>query len=81
MIKNDTMIYVKTTETCNLNCYHCFTNGINGAKIYFNPDAVAKWCNELKELHPTMTTHFEYHGGEPYLENVYNIMKIYKIIL
>ena len=40
MLKNDIMVYVKTTETCNLNCDHCFTSGTRGAKIYFNPDKV-----------------------------------------
>ena len=34
----DLMIYLKTTETCNLNCAHCFTSGVNGRKIYFNTD-------------------------------------------
>ena len=79
MIKNDTLIYVKTTETCNLNCNHCFTNGINGAKIFFNPDAVAKWCNELKDLVPEMTTHFEYHGGEPFLAPVDDMWRFYEL--
>jgi MoaA/NifB/PqqE/SkfB family radical SAM enzyme len=31
------MFYLKTTETCQLNCKHCFTSGINGKKIYFDP--------------------------------------------
>jgi transcription elongation factor len=30
------MFYLKTTETCQLNCKHCFTSGINGKKIYFD---------------------------------------------
>ena len=29
----DFVVYLKTTETCQLNCKHCFTNGINGRKI------------------------------------------------
>jgi uncharacterized radical SAM superfamily Fe-S cluster-containing enzyme len=52
MIKNDLLFYIKTTETCNLNCAHCFTNGKNGRKIYFDPTRVASWLNKLKELRP-----------------------------
>ena len=40
---NDLMFYIKTTETCNLNCDHCFTNGKNGRKIYFHPESIADW--------------------------------------
>ena len=72
------MIYVKTTETCQLNCKHCFTNGINGAKIYFNPHKTADW---VKRLHSEAykendTMHFEFHGGEPFLAPVSH-MKIF----
>jgi len=27
MLLDDLMFYIKTTETCNLNCAHCFTSG------------------------------------------------------
>lgn len=73
------MIYVKTTETCQLNCKHCFTNGINGAKIYFNPEKTADW---VKRLHSEVykendTMHFEFHGGEPFLAPVSDMLKFY----
>ena len=73
------MIYVKTTETCQLNCKHCFTNGINGAKIYFNPEKTADW---VKRLHSEVykendTIHFEFHGGEPFLAPVSDMLKFY----
>ena len=32
------MIYLKTTETCQLDCSHCFTSGSLGRKIYFDVD-------------------------------------------
>lgn len=63
--QNNISVYVKTTETCNLNCSHCFTNGINGAKIYFDPVATANWVNQLND--GKRNCHFEYHGGEPML--------------
>ena len=74
------MIYVKTTETCQLNCKHCFTNGINGAKIYFNPHKTANW---VKRLHSEAykendTMHFEFHGGEPFLAPVSHMRIFYE---
>lgn len=66
----DLMIYVKTTETCQLNCKHCFTNGINGRKIYFNPSQTAAWVKKLKTAYPKAEMHYEFHGGEPFLAPV-----------
>jgi radical SAM protein with 4Fe4S-binding SPASM domain len=61
--------YLKTTETCNLNCSHCFTNGINGAKVYWNTNDIVDWLHRFKDYHPkdTDTAHCEFHGGEPFL--------------
>jgi radical SAM protein with 4Fe4S-binding SPASM domain len=63
------MFYLKTTETCNLNCSHCFTNGINGAKIYFDPTKVSDWVIKFhkEKFKPGDTIHYEFHGGEPFL--------------
>ena len=74
------MIYVKTTETCQLNCKHCFTNGINGAKIYFNPHKTADWVKRLhtEAYKPNDTMHFEFHGGEPFLAPISNMRKFYE---
>jgi uncharacterized protein len=74
------MIYVKTTETCQLNCKHCFTNGINGAKIYFNPHKTADWVKRLhtEAYKPNDTMHFEFHGGEPFLAPISHMRKFYE---
>jgi radical SAM protein with 4Fe4S-binding SPASM domain len=62
------MLYLKTTETCNLNCKHCFTNGINGPKIYWNHKKVINWLERFSEhTSPNDTVHCEFHGGEPFL--------------
>lgn len=62
------MLYLKTTETCNLNCRHCFTNGINGPKIYWNHRQVINWLDKFsKHVSPDDTVHCEFHGGEPFL--------------
>ena len=68
-------VYVKTTETCNLNCYHCFTSGTNGAKIYFDPVRTANWVNQLDRD----TIFYEFHGGEPMLASVESMMKFVEL--
>ena len=64
MLRDDLMFYIKTTETCNLNCSHCYTSGKNGRKLYFNPTHVSHWVNQFAS---NRTAHFEFHGGEPFL--------------
>lgn len=65
------MFYLKTTETCNLNCRHCFTNGINGPKIYWNKDKVKDWIHRfIQTTNKDDTIHCEFHGGEPFLVDV-----------
>lgn len=64
------MIYVKTTETCNLNCRHCFTNGSSGARIFWNPQKVLRWVTELAQTDKREHMHIEFHGGEPMLAEV-----------
>jgi len=60
-------VYLKTTETCQLNCKHCFTNGINGKKIYFDAQKTVKWMKKLRNFYKDSYIHFEFHGGEPFL--------------
>jgi len=65
------MFYLKTTETCNLNCRHCFTNGINGPKIYWDKDKVKNWIDRfIQTTNKDDTIHCEFHGGEPFLVDV-----------
>jgi radical SAM protein with 4Fe4S-binding SPASM domain len=65
---NQKTIYVKTTGTCNLNCQHCFTNGKNGDKTHFNPEATVAWIKDFMSRYPEDTHyHIEFHGGEPFL--------------
>lgn len=61
-------LYLKTTETCNLNCKHCFTNGTSGPKIFWNSRNVIRWIEKFSEhTSPEDTVHCEFHGGEPFL--------------
>jgi MoaA/NifB/PqqE/SkfB family radical SAM enzyme len=43
------IFYLKTTETCQLNCKHCFTNGINGKKIYFNHNKTVDFIKRFRQ--------------------------------
>jgi len=72
------MVYLKTTETCNLNCKHCFTNGTNGAKIYWDYVKVADWLKRLSAHSVTSShVHCEFHGGEPFLADVSTMQYVY----
>ncbi len=64
----DLIVYLKTTDTCQLNCDHCFTNGSNGKKGWFDVPQTIRFFRELHRVHP----HYEggnisFHGGEPML--------------
>lgn len=73
----DLMIYLKTTETCNLNCKHCFTSGINGAKIYWDHVKVTDWLKRLRSEVQSDHVHMEFHGGEPFLASVESMQYVY----
>lgn len=60
-------IYVKTTDTCNLNCSHCFTNGINGEKTNWDWKGTQQWISSYLKENNNHTLHIELHGGEPFL--------------
>jgi radical SAM protein with 4Fe4S-binding SPASM domain len=72
------MLYLKTTETCNLNCKHCFTSGINGPKIFWDKDKIVDWMHRFSSTLPsTDTIHCEFHGGEPFLVPVSDMQYVY----
>lgn len=74
----DLMIYIKTTETCQLNCDHCFTNGTNGRKIYFDPDRTIDWLKRLKAAAPSLTGgSIAFHGGEPMLAPIADLRRVW----
>lgn len=74
----DIVIYLKTTETCNLNCSHCFTNGTKGAKIYWDHVRTADWLKRLRQDMPDVNSvHCEFHGGEPFLADLSSMQYVY----
>lgn len=74
---NELLIYLKTTETCNLNCSHCFTNGSRGAKIYWDHVQVSDWLQRLSVNSPKPHVHLEFHGGEPFLADLSSMQYVY----
>lgn len=77
IISDFIQIYLKTTETCNLNCDHCFTNGRNGAKIFFDPDKSIKFLDSLFSLPRVKGGRILFHGGEPMLAPLKDMRKVY----
>jgi radical SAM protein with 4Fe4S-binding SPASM domain len=73
------VLYLKTTETCNLNCKHCFTNGVNGPKIYWDTAATIDWLHRFGEtaVKSEDTVHCEFHGGEPFLVHPKQMHQVY----
>lgn len=67
MLSSNIQVYLKTTETCNLNCSHCFTSGKNGARIYFNPQKSLEFFDKLFEKRGSDRCRILLHGGEPLL--------------
>jgi radical SAM protein with 4Fe4S-binding SPASM domain len=76
----DNLIYLKTTETCNLNCKHCFTSGTNGRKIYWDVDKVSDWLTRFHKKFPNNNIHFEFHGGEPFLADIQTMIHVHKVV-
>lgn len=74
----DLMVYLKTTETCQLNCDHCFTNGTNGRKIYFDPGRTIDWFHRMHEVSPHVQTgSIAFHGGEPMLAPIADMRRVW----
>jgi len=67
-MSNDLMVYLKTTDTCQLNCNHCFTNGSNGKKGFFDPKTTIDFFRRLRHLNVySGKGNISLHGGEPLL--------------
>lgn len=62
-------VYIKTTEACNLNCKHCFTGGNSPKREFLDIERTIDWVRRLFEEATNFNdhTHFELHGGEPFL--------------
>jgi len=59
----NTMIFVKTTEDCNLRCEHCYL-GMEKPKDIFDPYETARWLKKYQE-ETESEIQLCIHGGEP----------------
>lgn len=74
-------VYVKTTETCNLNCKHCFTGGDRPPRYFLDIAKTKDWISRFKDhIDENDDVHFELHGGEPFLAPVETLKEIVKSI-
>jgi radical SAM protein with 4Fe4S-binding SPASM domain len=81
MIFSDTVqIYLKTTETCNLNCDHCFTSGSKGKKIFFNVEKSLDFVDRLFAHKKFKYKRILFHGGEPMLAPIKDMKEFYASI-
>lgn len=63
-------VYVKPTDTCNLDCDHCFTSGSKGAKTAWDIPVTTDWLTDLIKKYNDEHIHIELHGGEPFLRPI-----------
>lgn len=74
-------IYLKTTETCNLDCPHCYTSGSKGRKVFWDVKKVKDWINRFIESLPKKESiHFEIHGGEPFISKTEDLLEVIQFI-
>ena len=75
----DLVVYLKTTETCQLNCKHCFTNGINGKKVYFDAQKTIDWFHSVYEVCDKFNSGaIIFHGGEPFLAPLEDMYRVWE---
>ena len=77
-MSNDLMVYLKTTDTCQLNCEHCFTSGTNGKKGWFNTEKTIDFFKRLHQYNPDYNRpNISFHGGEPMLAPTEMLFDVY----
>lgn len=62
-------IYIKTTESCNLHCQHCYINDFRKQKEFFDWEKTANWVERYLNFFriENKDVEFSFHGGEPFL--------------
>lgn len=60
-------VYIKTTNTCNLNCKHCYTGGKLPNMEVFDSESIYNFLYKLTKKVPIQKFEYSFHGGEPML--------------
>ena len=62
-------IYIKTTETCNLQCDHCYIGDNRKVQGFFSEDLTINWIKDYIGFSNIneRDIRFSFHGGEPLL--------------
>lgn len=71
-------IYIKTTESCQLHCRHCYIGDNRNKKQFFDEDATIEWLKNNIDL--TQKIRVSFHGGEPFLCPLPKIEKVCKFL-
>lgn len=61
-------IYIKTTETCNLRCKHCYIGDNRDKHGFFDEAKTIAWLK--RQIGTGKDTLISFHGGEPFLCNL-----------
>ena len=77
-LSKNLQIYLKTTDTCNLNCAHCFTSGSEGKRVFFEPNTITHSVSRLVDQYNLESINIVLHGGEPMLAPLDDLKKIIK---
>lgn len=61
------IIYIKTTEACNLQCKHCYINNFRNNTKIFDQNATKQWIQKYIQLFPNDPFMINFHGGQPFI--------------
>lgn len=67
MNQNQKQIYIKTTESCQLHCKHCYIGDARLKKQFFDEKKTAEWLHKWIEYNKLDENDLliSFHGGEP----------------
>lgn len=71
-------IYIKTTESCNLKCQHCYIGKYRNQYQLFDENKTISWLKSYLNIFkiPEKDILISFHGGEPFLCSLDKIKKV-----
>lgn len=70
------IIYVKTTESCNLACKHCYINDFRKNTYFFDQKKTKIWIQKYLNQFNNQKILINFHGGQPFLCDLNKIQYI-----